>query len=50
MKLARKHNLIVIDDSAETFLAEYNGNLYSNLADITVLLGSLDFVLGECDR
>lgn len=36
MKLARKHNLIVIDDSAETFLAEYNGSLYSNLADITV--------------
>ena len=36
MKLARKHNLVVIDDSAETFLSEYNGNLYSNLADITV--------------
>ncbi len=36
MQIARKYNLIVIDDSAETFLAEYNGNLYSNLADITV--------------
>ena len=36
MEIARKHNLIVIDDSAETFLAEFNDSLYTNLADITV--------------
>ena len=36
MQIAKKYNLIVIDDSAETFLAEFNGSLYTNLADITV--------------
>lgn len=36
MQIAKKYNLIVIDDSAETFLAEYNDALYTNLADITV--------------
>lgn len=36
MTIARKHNLVVIDDSAETFLANMNGSLYTNLADITV--------------
>lgn len=36
MQIAKKYNLIVIDDSAETFLAKYKGQLYSNLADITV--------------
>lgn len=36
MKIASKYNLVVIDDSAETFLANINDSLYSNLADITV--------------
>ena len=36
MKIAKKHNLIVIDDSAETFLSYADGKLYSNQADITV--------------
>ena len=36
MKIAKKHNLTVIDDSAETFLSSIDGELYSNQTDITV--------------
>ena len=36
MDIAKKYNLLVIDDSAETFLSEYEGKLYSNKADLTV--------------
>lgn len=36
MRIAKKYNLLVIDDSAETFLSQFNNSLYTNLADITV--------------
>jgi len=36
MDIAKKYNLLVIDDSAETFLSRYEGKLYSNKADLTV--------------
>ena len=36
MKLARKHNLVVIDDSAETVLSDYKGKISGTCADIGV--------------
>ena len=36
MELARKHNLVVIDDSAETVLSDYKGKISGTCADIGV--------------
>ena len=36
MKLAKKHNLKVIDDSAQSVLAKYNGKMAGTIADIGV--------------
>ena len=36
MELARKHNIVVIDDSAETVLSDYKGKVAGTCADIGV--------------
>jgi len=36
MELAKKHNLVVIDDSAETVLSDYKGKISGTCADIGV--------------
>ena len=36
MKIAAKHNIAVIDDSAETVLGEYNGKMAGTMADVGV--------------
>ena len=36
MELAKKHNIVVIDDSAETVLSDYKGNISGTCADIGV--------------